>query len=360
MAMSYTWELVERTYRIMATQVSIHVTSESGSEAHAEARIQACAEWLREVDRRLTRFDAGSELCALNAAGGSWFPASQMLVEVVALAVEAAEASGGLFDPTILPALEALGYDRDFICIAFGLVERSATEAPPNPGGWEEIEVDAAGRRVRLPKGVRLDLGGIVKGWAADIAVERYLADVPGALVNIGGDMRVRGVSRDGEPWAIGIGDPRGRVGDSTPPDLGVVSLAAGGLAASGATGRWWRLGNERQHHVIDPRTGRPAHLWIDAEDDTLDGTELIASATALAPTGAQAEVATKVALLRGYPEALRDVETAWRLPGFEDAAARGGRVALLLVLGSGRVVYSANLREYVRTLGGGGDVWVD
>lgn len=354
---------VKRSYRIMATEVGIHVAVESGGEQRAEAAIEACAMWLREVEARLTRFTSDSELSALNAAGGSWQPVSEMLFTVVELSVAAAEASGGLFDPTILPVLEALGYDRDFKSFAYGDVEHAEASGSPPPattGAWAEIELDRAGRRVRLPEGTRLDLGGIAKGWAADVAVERFFDDVPGILLNVGGDMRVRGGLRDGEPWALGIGDPRASAGTVPVPHVAVITMERGGLAASGATSRWWRLGGKRQHHVIDPRTGRPARLWIDSEDDTADGTDLIATATALAPTAAQAEVAAKVALLRGYPDALREVDTAWRLPGFQDAAAHGGRVSLLMVLGSGRVVCSENMREYLLTLGGGGDIWLD
>lgn len=355
--------LVERSYRIMATEVSIHVAVESGDEQQAEAAIEACATWLREVDTRLTRFASESELCALNAASGSWYPLSEILFRVVELGVAAAEASGGLFDPTILPVLEALGYDRDFKSFAYSDVEHTDTGRSLRSatfGTWAEIKLDRAKRRVRLPKGTRLDLGGIAKGWAADVAVERFFGDFPGVLVNLGGDMCVRGGPRDGDPWALGIGDPRVSGSVQPTPHVAVVTMSRGGLAASGATSRWWRLGGERQHHVIDPRTGRSARVWIDPEDDTADGTELIAGATALAPTAAQAEVATKVALLRGYPDALREVNVAWRLPGFQDAAAHGGRGALLLVLGSGRVVCSENMREYLLTLGGGGDIWLE
>ena len=356
--------LVERFHRIMATDIGIHVSVKPGDEGHAEAAIAACVAWLHEVDARLTRFDPKSELNALNAASGKWRRVSEMLFAVTQVSIAAAEASGGLFDPTILPVLEALGYDRDFDGIAHGDVDADGAGDAPRPqpgiGAWYDIKLDRDRRRVRLPAGTRLDFGGIAKGWAADVAVERFFHDVAGVILNVGGDMRVRGGPQEDELWPLGIGDPRDTSGASPPRHAAVLTMARGGMATSGATMRWWRRGGERQHHLIDPRTGRPARLWIAADDDETAGADLIATATAVAPTAAQAEVAAKVALLRGYPDALREVEAAWRLPGFLDAANHGGRVALVLVLGSGRVVCSENMREYLETLGGGGELWLD
>src|SRR5215472_2037835 len=106
MSMTQERALVERSYRMMATEISIHVAVEPGDESRAEAQIEACAAWLREVDTALTRFDPTSELCALNAASGHWHPVSERLFTAVELSLAAAEASGGLFDPTVLPVLE--------------------------------------------------------------------------------------------------------------------------------------------------------------------------------------------------------------------------------------------------------------
>lgn len=144
-------------------------------------------------------------------------------------------------------------------------------------------------------------------------------------------------------------------------PDRAIVRFAKGGLATSGATKRWCYQGNQRQHHLLDPRTGRPAHLWLPSSaegGDTPEAERLIATATALAPTAARAEVAAKVALLRGYPVALRAVEAAWNAPrrdGVPSQADEG--VALLLILGNGEVAISSNMNAYLERQGGG-DIW--
>lgn len=354
---------VERHARIMATEIGVHVAAPSGHEDAATTAADAFLAWCREVERCLTRFDPASELCRLNGGGGTWFGASSMLYAVVEQSLRAAHATDGLFDPALLPLLEALGYDRD-ITLIDGREVDIAWRVPHTAlrtGRWREIELDPGRRAIRLPEDVRLDLGGIVKGWAADAALDRFFAHVPGVLLNVGGDMRARGEPERGEGWPVGIGHPRAGEAD-WPEHAAVVTLRAGALATSGSTGRWWYRAGARQHHLLDPRTSAAARLWIDAADDGLEADTLIATATAFAPTAAHAEVAAKAAVLRGYPAALDAVEAAWNADrgGDEPDAYGDQRVALLLVLGSGDVVCSRNLRAWLERYGGGGELWLD
>ncbi len=357
--------LVEQSSRIMATDVSVHLAVPPDKEASAQAAIETCLAWLREVERRLTRFDPASELCQLNEAAGEWCPVSELLFSAVREALRAAEASAGLFDPALLPQLQALGYDRDFAQLARHADDTAQTDnaVPASSGSWRGIHLDARGRRIRLPEGTRLDLGGIAKGWAADVALKRSLRAFPHAIVNVGGDLRLRGERSPGEPWSVGIRDPRHDHLPGPAPNIAVFTFHRGGLATSGATSRWWYHGGQRQHHVLDPRTGRPAQLWTFPGDDPTemsDAGSLIATATALAPTAARAEVAAKVALLRGYPDALRAAEDAWEQRGKQATHLQADeQVALLLVLGNGEVFMSKNMQEYLDTCGGGGMVWV-
>jgi FAD:protein FMN transferase len=354
---------VERHARIMATEIGVHVAVPAGRDDEAIAAADAFLVWCREVERPLTRFDPASELCRLNGAGGAWFGASEMLYAVVEHSLVAARATDGLFDPALLPLLEALGYDRDIALIDGREVDIAwrVPHAALRTGRWREIELDPARRAIRLPEGVRLDLGGIVKGWTADVALDRFFAHVPGVLLNVGGDMRVRGEPERGEGWPVGIGHPRaGEAGQ--PEHAAVVTLRAGALATSGSTGRWWYRAGTRQHHLLDPRASAAARLWIDTADDGPEASTLIATATAFAPTATHAEVAAKAAVLRGYPAALDVVETAWKADRGDDGPAAYGdqRVALLLVLGSGDVICSRNLRAWLEQYGGGGELWLD
>ena len=357
----------QRYERIMATRVGVHVLAEPGAEATAHARIDACMEWFKEVDTRLTRFNAGSELSRLNAAAGNWQSVSPLLLDALAQSVQAAQDSDGLFDPTLLALLEMLGYDRDFSAIRHSETHGAAHslwvggEGDVVTGGWRAIELDAAQLRVRLPFGVGIDLGGIAKGWAADVALERYFAPDDHALLYLGGDVHVRGGPEPGGLWALGLGASEEAL-HADPATLPVVTLGAGGLAVSGARDRWWYRNGMRQHHIIDPRTARPARMWIDERDHPPGGDDaLIVAATALAPTAAHAEVAAKVAIMRGYPLALREVEAAWAhaANGGETATFGDAPVALILALSTGEMIPSVNLDEYLTTYGGGGTTWL-
>jgi FAD:protein FMN transferase len=346
--------LVERRAEMMGTTVSVHLAVEPDHEPEAQDIATACMEWLHEVDKHLSRFRPESELCQLNRSSGHWFSASSLLYAAVAEAVNAADASDGLFDPTLLTRLEALGYDRDFDQIAQREVTATAEpEATPAGGGWRDIELDARHRRIRLPTGIRLDLGGIAKGWAADVALERFCGPCPGALVNVGGDLRAHGGPQPGEGWAVGILGPGRPENSSGQQQVATITFSRGGLATSGALKRWWYAGGTRRHHLLDPRTGLPALLWVDGSqaDERDSSAPLLATATALAATAARAEVAAKVALLRGLPAALERVEADWNGQGKQIGAAQTQpTVALLLTLGNGELRLSANLREYLAT----------
>ena len=239
--------LVRRAGRPMATDVSVQIVAMPGQLPAAYAAADACMAWFDEVDRTLSRFKPESELSRLNAATGRWFAASSLLFEAVACAFQAAQSSDGLFDPTLLRQIEALGYDRDFAQIAHREVcdqEAAApVDQPASAAGWRSIELDPRRQRIRLHDGVRLDLGGIAKGWAADVALSRFCEDFPGALINVGGDLRLRGGPAPGAAWSIGVRDPRAeatRTGADAPTtNVATVTLSRGGLATSGALQRW-------------------------------------------------------------------------------------------------------------------------
>jgi thiamine biosynthesis lipoprotein len=348
--------LARRNGRPMATDISVQIAGEVGQRAAAETAADACMAWFDEVDARLSRFKPESELSRLNAAAGEWVPVSAVVFEAVAVALWAAEASAGRFDPTLLRQIEALGYDRDFAQIAHREAPGAGAAATPSSGHWRALALDPARQRVRLPAGGALDLGGIAKGWAADVALERFCRPFAGALINVGGDLRAAGGPTPGTPWAVGITDPRtesATVAGAPPTHLAQVRLSRGGVATSGAVKRWWLRDGVRRHHLLDPATGQPVRLWL--QGASAPGATL-ATATALAATAARAEVAAKVALLRGPAEALRAVETAWHRYGAVGPAddADAG-VALVLTYGDGTVTHSANLLDYLASAGTAG-----
>jgi thiamine biosynthesis lipoprotein len=229
-------------------------------------------------EARFSRFREDSELNVVNRAPGRWIDVSRPFAEVLGLALDGAERTDGLFDPTVLQALEAAGYDRDFAAIEDH--ERSVTAAPC--GRWNAIELRDG--RVRLPEAVGLDLGGLVKGWTADLAAEAGVeTGLPWVIVNAGGDLRMVG---EAPPEEVGIEDP-----DDRHDVLCLVRIDGGGLATTSVTRRRWGPG---LHHLIDPRIGLPA-------------TTQVVQATVWAPTCAEAEISSKRAILQGI-DSLEDL----------------------------------------------------
>jgi thiamine biosynthesis lipoprotein len=244
-------------FEALGGQCELFATGAGGSADLARVR-----GWVHAMHDRLTRFTPDSELSRLNAAAGRWIEVSPELEALLRRSLAAYAASAGLVHIGVLPALLAAGYTRDFAA-GQSAPTGEILIAPPLP---EMLEVEAG--RARIAPGRAIDLGGIAKGWLADRAVERV---GPNALANFAGDLRARGAGPDGDGWPVGFGTT-------------TVLLRDIGAATSGTGGRRWGAG---LHHLIDPRTGLPA--------DT-DLTEV----SVLAPTGADAEVLAKTALLLG------------------------------------------------------------
>jgi thiamine biosynthesis lipoprotein len=220
------------------------------------ALADATAELVREleaVDRACSRFRDDSELVQLNGAEGKPFAASRYLFEAMQVALRAAAATGGLVDPTIGRGLRLAGYDRTFTII--GRRDKGMVRFVP-AAGWRLVELDEDHRSIRIPAGVELDLGATAKALAADrtalAAAERTGA---GILVSLGGDIAIAGPAPNGG-WPVRIADDHRASLDGPGP---VIGLESGGLATSSVTVRRWRVGEDDLHHILDPRTGRPA-----------------------------------------------------------------------------------------------------
>jgi len=209
---------------------------------------------LERVDRACSRFRDDSDLTRVNRSPGRHVTVAPFLIEAVRVALDAADSTGGLVDPTLGRQLRLAGYDRTFALVR----DRSGTSfrAAFSPSrGARCVEVDGVAGTVRVPEGVELDLGATAKALAADRAAgAASVAAGSGVLVSLGGDVAVAGDAPAGG-WPIRIAD------DHADPDAPgpVVGIESGGLATSGTTVRRWRRGDVELHHVFDPRTGRPA-----------------------------------------------------------------------------------------------------
>ena len=284
-------EPIRHQFTSMGTVVRLIAAPQSDERTVRRALAVIRRVFARE-DARFSRFRPDSELSRVNAMAGSWTHVTRPFATLTELALRAARETDGLFDPTVLPALLAAGYDRDFADVVargddvdeeLAAIRRDFTALMIKQstvcGAWREVELD--GTRLRLPEGASLDFGGIAKGWTVDL-VAPWLTRLPWAIVDAGGDLRLVGDPPDG--WVeIGVEDPEDPGAEALR-----LRLASGALATTSVTVRAWGQG---QHHVIDPRTSLPAMTSV-------------VQSTVWRRTCAEAEVWSKVALLGG-PEVL-------------------------------------------------------
>jgi thiamine biosynthesis lipoprotein len=213
-------------------------------------------------------------------------PVTPLLAEAIAVALRAARLTGGDVDPTVGAAMSAVGYDRDF--------DRVPRTGPPllvtarTVPGWREIHLE--GRLLTMPAGIQLDLGATAKAWAADRSAARISARFGcGALVSLGGDIAVAGPVPAGG-WRIRVQDVTGSPEDPPAGPYALIAIHAGGLATSSTAARRWQRGGDVLHHILDPRTGRPAEaVWRTVSVAADSAADANAASTASVIRGRQA-----------------------------------------------------------------------
>ncbi len=262
------------------------ITVVGGHRGH----LQAAEARLRDLDTLWSRFRPDSDICHLNAADGAPLAVAPETIGLLEALVGAWQATGGAFDPTLLPALVAAGDAASHWDPTAQTRVPGGARCPGDPAG---IVVDRARATARLPRGTTVDAGGLGKGLAADlVAVELIAEGAEGALVSVGGDLRVTGRA-PADAWAVAVEHPTG-----TRP-VAILDLADGGVATSTpAARRWPGPDGARRHHLLDPATTAPS-------------TAAVASVTVAAGTAAWAEAFTKVPYALGAGDGLAALEEA-------------------------------------------------
>ena len=226
-------------------------------ERRAPERADAVEALFAEWEAVLSRFRPESELSRLNDRAGAPVRVGPILLAAVEASLEAARATGGLFDPTLRHELVRIGYDRSFEELGGRAAE--AAGRPRGGGGWRRVVVDRAAGHVTLPAGSGLDLGGIAKGMAVDASLELLSAlGADAALVSAGGDLAVLGLPPGRRAWPILVGGG---------PDGPVVPLVRGALATSGTAAAPLEAGAGRAAPSRRPRDGRARRQRAQAGD---------------------------------------------------------------------------------------------
>jgi thiamine biosynthesis lipoprotein len=309
-------------FEIMSTEGRL-ITFTDAQDEGERARDAALAR-LRAIEKALNRYDASSEVSAVNrAAGGA---ESVMVSETTARAVSEAkrfhQLTGGVFNPLVgslvavwkraaaegrLPSDEETGAALGLLnCQEIVVLEPPSP--PAGPGKWFKCRLGKAG--------MQLDLGGMAKGWAADEALKeiRRCGGVHAAMVMLGGDGACWSEPGWSRPWTLGVQDPRRP--DSREPIVKFL-MTNGAAVTSGNYYRYYEIGGKRYSHIFDPRSGRPIE-------------NPVASATAIHPDGGTADALATACTVLGVKEGLALLERT--------AGAEG----LILEFSDGRLVRHA------------------
>jgi FAD:protein FMN transferase len=274
------------TLRMRAMNTDILLAAEGQPDQLASGFEQA-RQFIEAGESRFTRFSEESELSALNRSAAVRFNGSADLFSVLVLARRFFHLTRGLFDPSILPQLKRVGYDRSMDLIreydpaplfdALLVIERPS---------FGEMDLDESEHTIFLPPGMALDLGGIAKGWIVEQAAIILSRFADACVVDAGGDMFMLGLPHGLDQWPVELEDPL-KPGSI----LTSLKINPGAIATSTVTKRTWLKGGLNRHHIIDPRTGEPAVSdWI--------------SVTVIAPHACEAEVFAKALLIAGPDQA--------------------------------------------------------
>ncbi|MEP6862373.1 MAG: FAD:protein FMN transferase [Deltaproteobacteria bacterium] len=243
------------TYSDKAMGTSVSVWFWTDREADAAKAAEAMFGEIKRLDKEMTTWLPDSDLSKINAAAGDKpVKVSDETIAVIARALDVSKRSGGVFDITVQAFHGLWKFDED---MDGSLPDQAEVKKRLALIGWKDVIVDKTKKTVFLKrKGMAITLGGIAKGYAVDKCVALLKArGFTDFMVQAGGDMYVAG-SKGKDPWVVGIRDPRG------PKDsmFAIAPIKDHSFSTSGDYERGFVKDGVRYHHILDPRTGEPAH----------------------------------------------------------------------------------------------------
>jgi len=294
---------------IMGTRITVELWSDD--EPKAQRAIDAVLDEMRHIDESMSTYKPTSEVSQVNAhAADGPMHISKELFDLLTTAREYSVLTDGAFDITYA----SVGYLYDFRKRV--RPTEAAIDAALPAINYEHVVLDPVNQTVRFSqKGVRIDLGGIAKGYAVDQGIDVLKSfGITRAYVSAGGDSRIIG-DRFGHPWIVGVRDPRKGPGEA----LLRIPLVDAAISTSGDYERFFDEGGVRYHHIIDPHTGHSASK--------------VRSATVIAPTATRTDGLSKTAFVLGPDKAMEIYNR------IEDVDA-------VIVKLDGTVVYSKGMRH--------------
>ena len=298
---------MERTEAIMGTRCYVELWADE--PAKGNDAIDAVMAELRRIDSLMSHYKPESQLSQINQyANERPVQVDKELFDLIKLSTHYSQITEGAFDITYASVGYLYNYPQHI-----RPTEAQIRQALPAVN-WRNMLLDEEHHTVRFEHpGMRIDLGGIGKGYAVDRGIDVLKArGIARALVTAGGDSRIIG-DRMGRPWLVAIRHP-----DNPSKVVTRIPLSDSAVSTSGDYERYFDEDGVRYHHIIDPRTGHSASK--------------VRSATILAPTATQTDGMSKTAFVLGAEKALEIIN---RMPEYD----------AVFVLPDGRVLYSNGLR---------------
>lgn len=300
-------EWMERTEAIMGTRCYVQLWADDPDKGNAA--IDAVMDELRRIDNLMSHYKPESQLSQINAHANDYpVQVDKELFDLIKLSTHYSQITEGAFDITYASVGYLYNYPKHI------RPSEAQIEAALPAVNWRNLILDEEHHTVRFGHpGMRIDLGGIGKGYAADRGAAILKArGITNAIVTAGGDTRIVG-DRRGRPWLVAIRHP-----DNPAKVVTRIPLSDCGVSTSGDYERFFDEGGVRYHHIIDPHTGHSASK--------------VRSATIIAPTATQTDGMSKTAFVLGAEKTLEIIN---RMPEYD----------AVFVLPDGKVLYSNGLR---------------
>ncbi len=290
-------------WRAMGSAVELLVVAGTADLAHLTHLTHLARRTIDQLEQCWSRFAPASDITRINLAGGETVVVDPVTIDLLQRAIEGWAATDGAFDPTQLAPLVEAGYDASWEDPTHRTFLPAGVARRVDPS---TIRLDRASSTVTAPAGIGVDAGAIGKGLAADLTVAALLeAGAEGAIVSIGGDLRVAGTPPEGSGWHVAVAEDARPTGNGLVPEQ--LHLLAGGVATSGISRHAWRdRTGLPTHHVIDPLTGRPSTG--------------VREATVVAGTGAWAEIWATALVVAGPTRVVEALDAIGGAAAWTDA----------------------------------------
>ena len=291
----------------------------------AQNALDESKQLIRNLEARWSVTDENSEIYRANHSKGQTVQLSVETAKLLAFALQMAQETEGALDPTIYPVLTAWGFT-------------TGSKQVPEPAQIAELlqsvdykKIQLSGASLTVPAGMKLDLGAVGKGYAADLVTEQLKADgIESAMISLGGNIQAIGSRPDGSDWKIGIRNPAGN------GNLGVLEISDAAVVTSGKYENYFEDENDNVYwHILDPSTGYPADQGLQA-------------ITIISPEGKLSDALSTALFVMGPERAA----TYWRENGGFEMLMITGQSEIILTEGlAGRFSLNEGRAETIRVI---------